>query len=104
MSGPPAEPATKAQASRRHAGRRSLLPSISSVAAAVAPRRSWHVKPAAAYTKDVRRTQRAIVANAAGLGVAEVRHSRHADPTLTKFASLLTSPQFGNAISSLALL
>ena len=53
MSGPPAEPATGSQASRRHAGRRSLPPSISLVAAAVAPRGSSHVKPAAAYTTDV---------------------------------------------------
>jgi hypothetical protein len=60
VSGPPAEPATEPQASRRHAGRRSLPPSISFVAAAVAPRRSWHVKPAAAYTKDVRRTLKTV--------------------------------------------
>ena len=53
VSGPLAEPATEAQASRRHAGRRSLPPSISLVAAAFAPRRCWHVRPAAAYTKAV---------------------------------------------------
>ena len=40
MSGPPAEPATAALDSRRHAGRRSLPPSVSLLAAAVAPRRS----------------------------------------------------------------
>ena len=56
VSGPPAEPATESPASRRHAGRRSLPPSISLVAAAVAPRRSSRVKPAAAYTRDVRPT------------------------------------------------
>jgi hypothetical protein len=53
VSGPPAEPATVSQESRRHAGRTSLPPKLSLVAAAVAPRRPWHVKPAAAYTKDV---------------------------------------------------
>jgi hypothetical protein len=52
--GPPAEPATASPASRRHAGRKSLPPSVSLVAAAVAPLGSWHVKPAAAYTKNVR--------------------------------------------------
>ena len=51
VSGPPAESATEAQVLRRHAGRRSLPPSISSVAAAVAPLGCWHVKSAAAYTK-----------------------------------------------------
>ena len=57
MPGPPAEPATVAPVSRRHAGRTSLPPSFSLVAAAVAPHRSSHEKPAAAYTKDVRRTE-----------------------------------------------
>ena len=56
VSGPPAEPATESPASRRHAGRRSLPPSISLVAAAVAPRRSSRVKPAAAYTRNVSQT------------------------------------------------
>ena len=56
MSGPAAELPTEPPASRRHAGRRSLPPSFSLVAAAGAPLRSLHVKPAAAYTKDVRRT------------------------------------------------
>lgn len=58
MSGPAAELPTElpsVTASRRHAGRSSLPPSISLVAAAVAPRRSLHVKPAAAYTKAVSR-------------------------------------------------
>jgi len=44
-------------ASRRHDGRRSLPSSSSLVAAAVAPLRSSHMKPAAAYTKDVSRMQ-----------------------------------------------
>jgi len=57
VSGPPAEPATEFPASRRHAGRISLLPSISLVAAAVAPLRSSRVKPTAAYTKDVGQTE-----------------------------------------------
>ena len=53
MSGPAAELPTVPQDSRRHAGRRSLPPSASLVAAAGAPLSSLHVKPAAAYTKDV---------------------------------------------------
>jgi hypothetical protein len=57
VSGPPAEPATASPASRRHASRRSLLPSVSLVAAAGAPLRCSHVKPAAAYTKDVGQTK-----------------------------------------------
>jgi hypothetical protein len=56
VSGPPAEPATTSPASWRHVGRSSLPPSVSLVAAAVAPLRSLRVKPAAAYTKNVRRT------------------------------------------------
>ena len=51
MSGPAAELPTDPPAPRRHAGRRSLPPSFSLVAAAGAPRRFLHVKPAAAYTK-----------------------------------------------------
>ena len=58
MSGPAAELPTASPASRRHAGRKSLPPSISLVAAAVAPLRSLHVKPAAAYTKGVSPTAR----------------------------------------------
>jgi len=55
VSGPAAELPTASPASRRHAGRRSLPPSFSLVAAAVAPLLSWHVKPPAAYTKNVGR-------------------------------------------------
>jgi len=51
--GPAAELPTMSQESRRHAGRISLSRRFSLVAAAVAPHRSWRVKPAAAYTKDV---------------------------------------------------
>src|ERR1051325_4995701 len=57
VSGPPAEPAAASPDSRRHADRRSPPPSVSLVAAAVAPLGSSRVKPAAAYTKDVSRTQ-----------------------------------------------
>jgi hypothetical protein len=53
VAGPAAELPIESPASRRHTGRKSLQPSFSLVAAAVAPRRSWHVKPAAAYTKAV---------------------------------------------------
>jgi hypothetical protein len=51
VSGPAAELPADSPARRRHAGRISLPPSISLVAAAVAPLRSLRVKPAAAYTK-----------------------------------------------------
>jgi hypothetical protein len=57
VSGPAAELPTLSPDSLRHAGRRSLAPSASLVAAAGAPLCSWHVKPAAAYTKDVRPTK-----------------------------------------------
>jgi len=53
----PAARPTEPPASRRHAGRSPLPPSFSLVAAAVAPLRAWHVKPTAAYTKDVSQTE-----------------------------------------------
>ena len=59
MSGPPAEPAASSPDSRPHAGRRSLPPMRSLVAAAVAPRCSSHLKPAAAHI--VIRSMKAIV-------------------------------------------
>jgi len=49
LSGPPAGHSIASFT----ASRRPLPPSISLVAAAVAPHSSSHVKPAAAYTKDV---------------------------------------------------
>ncbi len=58
MSGPAAELPTEPPASWRRDGRRSLPPNFSLVAAAIAPLPSLHVKPAAAYTKDVSPTDR----------------------------------------------
>ena len=87
MSGPPAEPATTCQASRRHAGRTSLPPSISSVAAAVAPHRSWRLKPAAAYTKDVRPTNEN----------STWRHAFHEAPRTCTLTASQSGPNGGQA-------
>jgi hypothetical protein len=54
-------------ASRRPAGRRSLPPSNSLVTAAVAPRPSLQVKPAAAYTRDVSPTYNLSMPAAQGI-------------------------------------
>ena len=51
MSGPAAELPTGLPSFTGHTGRSSLAPRISLVAAAVAPRRSLHAKPAIAYSK-----------------------------------------------------